>query len=236
MKGSELTYGGLRLEVEGLCPNKLTLFAHLISFSLLVHREMNFSRRVVGDKRRLGEFYLTDLREGDENDLIECFQTDEIYKSTLRIPFPYSYDDAIFWIHYCLEQAKEKGILWFFVIRQELGKVIGALSINDIVNGVAEIGYWLSPIYWGQGIMPLCLATFCEILQENSHRYQPEITRLEAHIFKANFQSRRVLEKSGFNYEGEILNHFVKDGVMIDVLKYSRSLSIDNEPCKNKER
>jgi [ribosomal protein S5]-alanine N-acetyltransferase len=172
-----------------------------------------------------GTLYLTDLREGDQDDLVQCFQTDEVSRTTLRIPYPYYYDDATFWINHCLEQTKQSGILWFFAIRTEQGRVIGAVSINEIVDGVAEIGYWLSPRYWGQGIMPLCLSTFCDFLEENSHRYEPEIVRLEAHIFRTNSQSQRVVEKCGFDFDGEILNHCSKDGVLIDMKRYGRQLN-----------
>lgn len=171
-------------------------------------------------------YYLTDLRDGDVNDLVECFQTDAIARNTLRIPYPYSQEDAIFWIEFCKNQTIEKGCLWFFVIRTEDGKVIGAVSLNEVINGIAEIGYWLSPNYWGRGIMAPCIQQFCDYIAKNSDMYG--ITRFEAHVFSTNSQSQRVLEKCGFQYEGEYPNKYEKDGVSIDAKIYWKSCNGGN--------
>ena len=188
-----------------------------MEFKLLV----NFTNLNVNNG--INEIYLTELRVGDEDSLVECMKTDDISRYTLRIPFPYSKEDAIFWINYCQQQGIEKGCLWFFAIRiNENGPVIGGISINDIIDGIAEIGYWLSPTYWGQGIIPAVIITFCNYIENNNHLYN--IKRFEAHIFTENIQSQRAIIKCGFIYDGEMPNMFQKNGIYLDTKRFVRQV------------
>lgn len=170
------------------------------------------------------EIILTELRENDEDFLVDCMKTEDISRYTLRIPFPYTKDDAIFWINYCKQQSIEKECLWFFAIRllNDNNRVIGGISINDLVDGIAEIGYWLSPNYWGKGIIPATIQTFCNYIENNNHLYH--IKRLEAHIFTANIQSQKAIMKCGFTYEGEMPNMFQKNGIYLDTKRFVREL------------
>lgn len=88
------------------------------------------------------------------------------------------------------------------------GKVIGSLGIekydeksfSDLAQGKGrEIGYVLSREYWGRGLMPEAVAAVKEYLF-----WQVGLDFITVSHFKWNDQSRRVIEKSGFQY--------VKDG------------------------
>ena len=46
--------------------------------------------------------------------------------------------------------------------------------------------------------------------------------RIEAGVFAWNVSSSRVLEKSGYSYEGRMRKQVYKDGQRLDVLLYSR--------------
>lgn len=50
----------------------------------------------------------------------------------------------------------------------------------------------------------------------------PDIMRIFAEPFAYNLGSSRILEKSGFVYEGTLRKNAVKNGVVLDVKMYSR--------------
>ena len=91
----------------------------------------------------------------------------------------------------------------FAVVDRESGRVVGSAgfvashSPGEVVHEgrSSEIGYALSPDYWGRGLMPEVVA---ELL-----RYGFEDLRMDeiwvTHYWE-NRRSRRVIEKSGFLY------------------------------------
>ena len=58
-----------------------------------------------------------------------------------------------------------------------------------------EIGYALSPDYWGRGLMP---EVVCELLRYGFRELN--LDEIWATHYQENQQSRRVIEKSGFLY------------------------------------
>jgi len=81
------------------------------------------------------------------------------------------------------------------------GKMIGTVGFTSfsIENNVGEIGYVLSSKCWGMGIASEAVKRilefgFCELL----------LNRIEAKFMAENEKSRKLLDKLGFNYEGEM--------------------------------
>jgi len=105
----------------------------------------------------------------------------------------------------------------FAVVDRASGKVIGSAGFvrqgcEDAYGASDEIGFALSPDYWGRGIMPEVVA---ELL-----RYGFEERKLDA-IWcghdAGNDRSRRVAEKSGFTY---VLSETLCDECKADRLTY----------------
>ena len=84
------------------------------------------------------------------------------------------------------------------------GKVIGSLGIEEYseenypelyaLQG-REIGYVLSKAYWGQGLMPEAVKTVIDWLFN-----EVQLDFIIVGHFDRNAQSRRVIEKCGFQY------------------------------------
>ncbi len=91
----------------------------------------------------------------------------------------------------------------FAVVDRETGRVIGSagfvtpLKPGDAAHQgrSAEIGYALSPDYWGRGIIP-------EVVRELlRYGFQDmELDEIWCTHYAENHRSRRVIEKSGFMY------------------------------------
>jgi RimJ/RimL family protein N-acetyltransferase len=79
------------------------------------------------------------------------------------------------------------------------GEVAGYI-VSFLMDGKREVGYWLGREFWNQGITSSALKIFL----------QQEKTRpLYGVVAKHNAGSKRVLEKCGFQLQGEETEEFI---------------------------
>lgn len=99
---------------------------------------------------------------------------------------------------------ERSGVAWMITHRTQ-GEVIGTCALwkLDTTHHRAELGYILSPEYWGQGLVPEAAAAVCAFGFN-----QMGLHTIEAQIAPANNGSRRVLEKLGFVQEGYFRESF----------------------------
>jgi ribosomal-protein-alanine N-acetyltransferase len=163
---------------------------------------------------------LTDLRPSDKAAFIAYLNDREIYDHTFRIPFPYTEADADQWLAHVARTTEEQGQPVHWAIRDDQNSLIGAFGFNDIRLGGgchrAEIGYWLARPFWGRGIMTAVVRRACDFAVRDWG-----LVKIVAHVFAHNPASARVLEKCGFQQEGYLKKHFLKDGRFIDARFYA---------------
>ena len=98
-------------------------------------------------------------------------------------------------------------------------KAIGSIGVfrkDNIHSRTAEIGYYISETFWGKGIGTNAVKQVCEYIFENT-----DIIRIFAEPFAYNTASCRILEKTGFEYEGTLRKNAVKNGLVLDMKLYS---------------
>lgn len=161
------------------------------------------------------EIQLTEFRTGDEADLVEHLSDRAIYKTTLRIPHPYTRQNAEDWLAIAANSTHQGRPVQFAI--RERSRLIGGcgLEVVRVQPQRAELGYWLACPWWGRGIMTAAVSALC--------RYgfdELELEKLTAHVFDFNPASSRVLEKCGFQQEGFLPRHYRKDGQSIDARLY----------------
>lgn len=146
------------------------------------------------------------------------------------MPQPYTEDDAISWIKHNLNSANwmnsgpwtlESGsrgppIPRTYAITHNnaaIGQIgFEANAPNEVYARTAEIGYWLSEEYWGQGVMGQIVPAFVEWVFENFQI----LVRIEAGVYDRNKGSQRVLQKAGFVVEGVRKCKYIKNGAVGD--------------------
>jgi RimJ/RimL family protein N-acetyltransferase len=169
-------------------------------------------------------FILDKFKPEDAEDLCQILQDQWIHKCTLVIPNPYTLDDANWYINRTLEKHKEweaqgKEPLQFCMRSTETGKVIGNIGIdyeeNPCKAPTGELGYYLDSQYRGKGLMSKAV----EQIVANAWTW--DIVRIEAGIFSFNNASGRVLEKSGFTFEGTLRSRYKKSGGFVDCKMYA---------------
>jgi ribosomal-protein-alanine N-acetyltransferase len=165
------------------------------------------------------ELYITNLlTEDDIPSLIKYLNNPTLYANTLRIPSPYTTNDAEDFIQRIKSDSSESKR--FFTIRlSSTDELIGACGLYRLGDNKKkiEIGYWLGEPYWGRGIMPKVINKTLEIIKNE----WKDFIRIEARVFPWNKGSRRVLEKCGFTFEGLLRKHVYKNGQDIDVDLYA---------------
>src|SRR5947209_8121402 len=99
------------------------------------------------------------------------------------------------------------------------GEAVGGIGLRpgeDVHRHTAELGYWIAEEFWGQGLMSEIVPAFV------SHSFEEfSFTRIFAMPHSSNPASVRVLEKAGFQFEGRLQNHVIKDGEILDSLLYA---------------
>ncbi len=179
------------------------------------------------------DVYISGIYPSDDHRYVHLFRDEEISKTLLAVPFPYTLADAHWWIDYVAKQCQERGARWNFSIRSKStdNEVIGGIGLHEIdsESGEGEIGYWIAPAYWGRGLMPQILSKWIDYIESSiksgSSAFAGLIT-LRADIFSHNLASGRVLEKCGFEFVRTITERYNKKGVLIDAKFYSRKLNV----------
>ncbi len=163
------------------------------------------------------KFILRPFRKGDEESLRKNIDDRNIYKHTIRIPFPYRLKDAKEWVRCCISSAKkrQKNSVNFAISADD--EVIGGIGFDQIHQHKAEIGYWLGKKYWNSGIMTKAAGLATEF---GFNRLK--LRRISAYVFLKNNASARVLEKNGYRKEGLLKKYHFKDGKYIDAMLYAK--------------
>ena len=160
------------------------------------------------------DFKLRKWGKSDLESLVEHANNFNIAKwLTNKFPFPYTTEDGKNYLNMIENDNPTK----VFAIEVE-GKAVGSIGIfpqSDIHEKSAEVGYWLSERYWGNGIMSKAIQ---QIAQYGFDTF--DIVRIFARPFSTNTGSQKVLEKAGFKLEAKLKQALYKNGEYMDELIY----------------
>lgn len=136
---------------------------------------------------------------------------------TDRMPFPYTEDDADWWLRMVADHEGTQGIYRAVVVD---GQVVGSVSVEkkeDVYGKDGEIGYFLNRDQWTQGVMTEAVRqilpmAFAEL----------DLIRITGLVNAPNWASRKVLEKNGFVLEGIMKQAVVKAEQIDDLCIYGK--------------
>lgn len=95
------------------------------------------------------------------------------------------------------------------------GTAMGAIGLEPgKTDDQAEIGYWLAPPYWGQGLMAEAISAVTRLAFSEGY------PGVEAYVYVQNVRNQRLLERLGFRRDGLIENYVVKRGASTDAYRY----------------
>lgn len=156
------------------------------------------------------------FRKRDKKELCLLANNQEIAKNLRdRFPSPYFEHNAKAFLDFVANNDDD------LILAIEVdGKLAGTIGLNaqeDIYRYSAELGYWLGVDYWNQGIMSCAVKGLLKWVFSNT-----EINRIFCTVFEDNIASARVLEKCGFQKEGEFRQAAFKRNEFLNEHRYSR--------------
>ncbi|MDI1328380.1 MAG: GNAT family protein [Brevundimonas sp.] len=113
----------------------------------------------------------------------------------------------------------EVGNAWpFFIFADADQALIGAITLSNIRRGVAEtgtLGYWIGKPFAGRGHATAAVRAMVAYAFDDLNLH-----RVEAACVPGNLASRRVLEKAGFELEGQARAYLKINGAWADHLLF----------------
>jgi ribosomal-protein-alanine N-acetyltransferase len=183
------------------------LYLHNIFLSISVEKNMN--KTIKFPVLETDRLLLRELTYGDIDVVFKHFSNEEVARYEDAHPAR-SNDEAREIIDWGKGLVEHKmGALWGIIRREDnsfLGQVNCVFRVNhNFAMNIhrAEIGYDLTPPYWGNGYMSEAIASVISYVFTST-----PIDRLEAIIHPDNARSHNVVKKAGFLKEG-VLRHYV---------------------------
>ena len=114
-----------------------------------------------------------------------------VHKWMARLPFPYTEDDARFFIEEIVPSAEE---VCYGLLHE--GELIGVVGLHFAEGQAPELGYWLGEPYWGHGYATEAALALVAAARAAGAR------ALRSRALVDNAGSRNVLRKAGFRETG----------------------------------
>ncbi|MBR7552692.1 GNAT family N-acetyltransferase [Allobacillus sp. GCM10007491] len=127
-------------------------------------------------------------------------------------------EDSKAFVDFVLNQYRKGQIAPWGIEHKESGAFIGTIDFVSWQpqHRTAEIGYVLSPDYWGKGLATEAATKLIRFGFE-----QMDLIRIQAKCFANNRGSERVMQKVGMTYEGTLRKRMYIKGAHQDLKMYS---------------
>lgn len=144
---------------------------------------------------RTGRLTLRQLTAADLPVLAREIGRWEVAQWLIHVPHPYSMADGESWLEITRARRGTGTLLHFAAVPEGGAEMIGAIGLDMAAGGEgeAELGYWLSPAFWGQGLgtemaQAMVACGFRDV----------GLSAIEAAVDPMNQASNNVLRKAGF--------------------------------------
>jgi ribosomal-protein-alanine N-acetyltransferase len=117
-------------------------------------------------------------------------------------------------IEWYAELEKDESGIWWAVCSSDNSIFYGAVGLYFLNNELkkAELGFWLMPEFWGQGMITESALLAIEYGFKKMH-----LKRIEAEVETENRMSKRVMEKLQFIHKGTKKDCEIKNGKYISL-------------------
>jgi ribosomal-protein-alanine N-acetyltransferase len=144
--------------------------------------------------------------EADIPALIRLAGVREVAATTLRIPHPYTEQNAREYLAICQAESNSGPVTRFAITLRNTGEFCGGAGLRlDPAHVHGELGYWLGVPFWGQGY-----ATEAARAVIDYGFGDLGLHRIYASHFAGNDASGRILRKLGMHHEGCMRGHIRK--------------------------
>ena len=162
---------------------------------------------------------LRPLSDADAEYMCKYANDEDIARNTLRIPHPYTIEDAKKFITACKINHPEGDCheLVYGVEAKEEGHLIGSVGlVLSRSDDKGELGYWIGKPFWGKGYATEATQRLL------THGFsQLNLNCIAAKCFSRNPASSSVIRKLGMHHEGQLRQRYKKWGEYVDIESYS---------------
>jgi ribosomal-protein-alanine N-acetyltransferase len=166
---------------------------------------------------RTPRLLLRPWRRGDEEPLLRHANNPNIVRLLRdRFPSPYTRRHANQWIS--MMEARQGVPTDFAIVDGD--EPVGGIGIDVLADEArigGELGYWVAEARWGRGYAREAVTAIVPYAFDVL-----ALHRVQASVYAPNAASIRVLEQTGFLYEGRLRQAALKHGQLLDVLVYAR--------------
>lgn len=171
----------------------------------------NFNKTITTERLLLRLF-----QKSDAISVTKLCNNYNLHKHTLNLPYPYTLDDALFWISNHLDNFHADKLYEFAITDKETGELFGAIALTNnpkFYNG--ELAYWIGEQFWGNGYATEAAQALLQFGFEEKQYH-----KVFARYFKSNQASGRVMQKIGMSEEGILIDHVRKENRYVDLVHY----------------
>ncbi|MCM2294350.1 GNAT family N-acetyltransferase [Allorhizobium sp. BGMRC 0089] len=128
-----------------------------------------------------------------------------------RMPHPYTAKDAADFVRRSNDGGIGKCV--YAITKAENGEFLGCCALEPPPNGeeTLEIGFWLGEPYWNKGYATEAMHALIDM----AFRTREDVATLDARCRVTNVAARRVIQKSGFQFQSTgMVAHLAGRGMM----------------------
>jgi len=155
-------------------------------------------------------------RVSDIPNLIKYAGDKRVAATTQNMPHPYQEEHAIFWLNMANNGFQTQSKYIFGIRLKATDELIGGMGLH-LHQGFnrAELGYWVGVPFWNKGYATEAAGAILKFGFE-----EIKINKIFATYLIENPASGKVMIKNGMIKEGELKEHFKKDGKYRSVIQY----------------
>ena len=143
------------------------------------------------------------------NFLIKELNNWNISKWLIEVPYPYSIDDAKYWV----KKTKQDQYSLNIYLKN---KLIGGVSLsNQRENSKWELGYWIGEEYWGNGYAIEACENLISYFFSNTNN-----SIIYASHMKDNIKSKKIIINLGFKLVSSGKKFSISRNEMVEDLNY----------------
>ncbi len=147
----------------------------------------------------LSRLRLRAFKPADAGAVISAMNDWEVAQWLIVPPFPYGEADFGQFAEMVRQDHLTVFPQKFALALRNTDEVVGCMAVADKNGGSGELGYWIARSHWGQGLASEAVPAVIAAAERD-----PELRHLFATTDPENLASRRLLERSGFRFSGEV--------------------------------
>lgn len=163
--------------------------------------DLNTIMACISASNHTAPFHMRPLQISDASAIHDALSDWEVARWLSSPPWPYTLFEATSFIERVTAPAASSGSLHLTIADKDSDAMMGMIGVVPR-DGSLSIGYWLSRIHWGRGIMTRALRVTCSGVFE-----MLPAAHIDSYVFEGNAASLRVQRKIGFEVVGQGTNY-----------------------------